>query len=275
MQNNAAGRSNPDRNLAIDCRECKNFSGDNYTVKFSCKKAYAPGQPAMFFRDSCDDHMPFSRAELIVKRFRFDVDMSGDETFKNKKASVKRAATALRTALTDFTMVLEPDQLESIKTAANTLDRLSDDIDRAGKLAKQSKADHDAEFKRSQDEKHDKLADGYLADSLPASVIRVAEDLFAFAKEDGRKWMNNRSAYIPIQSEYRLQSSVDTYRVNPSISQLNMVRRLIGTCLDELSTSFTIRLSDFDKFRIWRDEHLKVRDQVKSLFGKPSSDRKQ
>ncbi len=100
----------------IKCENCHNFTG--YSHRFECAKAHTQENFIFFVRSSCEDFSLMSREELIFKRFKNSSWTYGSELVKNKKSVVRRTATSLRSAMSEFEKFLTLEQCTAISSAA-------------------------------------------------------------------------------------------------------------------------------------------------------------
>ena len=121
-----------------------------------------------------------SRAKAIFdKHFEWGARFKGDAEPKQAAATAKRTATSLKSALKSFGELLTPEQLASLRNAAQAMQDLAHDLDTATALAKRHKVQHDAHELRLCNEQADATAlDRWGTDD--AAMLAEANDLAFF-----------------------------------------------------------------------------------------------
>ena len=249
--------------VRINCEHCRNFNGHAFLYQFGCEKGQVQQESWSFMRDTCLDHAPLRRDELIFKRFKLFWS-SGEQKLKNKKAVVRRTSTNLRAAITEFEKVLDTEQIAAIKSAANAFDRLADDIGRAAELAKKYEKEQAAKSAKEQQEKLDLIADNYFGIAGEIKVIEIIRDFEAFIGREGRAWYQPLSGdgdgYVPVY-EGSISGAIRTYEVTPSPANMHHLRTRFAECLLELQQNtlqFSAKVEHFTQFRVWRAQQNEI-----------------
>ena len=121
-----------------------------------------------------------SRAKAIFdKHFEWDARFNGDVEPMKAAATAKRTATSLNSALKSFGDLLAPEQLVSLRNAAQAMQDLASDLDTATVLAKRHKVEHDAHELRLRNRQADATAmDRWGTDD--AAMLAEAHELAFF-----------------------------------------------------------------------------------------------
>lgn len=250
----------------INCEDCHHFSGSAWLFKFECSKGHAEENGYSFKRKSCPDASLLTRDELIFRRFKFHSAFTGDAELKKKRASVRRTASSLLNAASEFEKVLTADQLVTIKAAAAAFGQLGRDIERAGVLAKQHQKIETEERERPELERKTQLANEYFGIAGEAKVFEICEDLIAFSGKQGRDWFKplsrDKSGYISI-SAGGLDYYLNACRRQPGSAALLALKHQAVHYLEELREKKEIRSSganidDFERFRVWRADRSEL-----------------
>jgi hypothetical protein len=251
-------RSSETISLPPKCEDCRHFSGSAFSLRFGCAKEHAPDSTYSMNRDKCEDRSPFTRQEVIFKRFQH-APWTGETELKNQKTTALRTATSLRKALTNFEQVLTSEQATALRDAASALDQLGRDIELAGQLLKQEKQNVEARHERERVAQLDQIASKYF-EAEPAYVLALADDLVAFYSGSGLEWFRNHSqdprAYFR-SSQLVPGAKAQKYRMAPGGGTLVELRRECAACLEEMGvegrycSSSEPRFADFQAFRAW------------------------
>lgn len=243
----------------IKCEDCRNFTGRAFMLEFGCAKGHEADYKYAMTRSDCKDYAPFSRDELIFKRFQLTAWTDGDEKLKNKKAVVRRTATNLRAAMAEFEKVLTSDQVTAIREAANAFDRLGNDIELAGRLAKKYKEDKDAQYARERQAVLDKIAADYFGIAGTAKILEIARDLESFATGPGLDWFRQHSgdknASFYFNSD--LEWAIKDHEAKPDAATLAKVRTTCAQCFEKFGKNRSFGpyrepvMADFEAYRVW------------------------
>lgn len=261
----AKRRSSDDvKDTRINCENCRYFTGLAYSLKWGCDKSHAQEKSYSFWRDTCPDYSAMTRDELFFRRFKLYAGYSGDAEIKKKRVTIRRTVTALHQAEAEFGKFMDSEQLEAIKHAANTLARVGDDLERAGRIAKQYHRDEEARRQKEVLDRRERTANEYFGITGEAKIVEIFEDLQAFASTDGKNWYRSRSrsedAWIPIQG-YDIRDALARFRDKRDEATLRALKLTAGDCIRELQQAGgagTANLNDFEAFRKYRAEQREI-----------------
>lgn len=222
-----------ERKLSIDCtKDCRHFLGSHgQSFNFKCDKGHHNGNPATV-RQECEDFAPLAREEKIFRRMEHTAKYHGDRDFRARKAEARRAATALRKALSSFQEVLDDAQIEAIETAAKAVDQLGNDLDRAALLAKRYHIAQTQKRERETQEQNNALVAELLA---LAPLEAVMADLLSFASEGGTAWLRAQGCNDYYAMPYFLKEALQQKRQVPDQVLRAEFNKAIGQLADELN----------------------------------------
>lgn len=250
----------------INCEDCRNFTGSSFSRRFGCGKGHAEENSYSFLRSStCGDHAPLTRNELIFRRFK---SWTAADLLKNKKTAVRRSATTINKALTEFRSVLSAPQQKALEDAASALRSLGKDIELAETLAVTHRLSEEKRHAAEEQARLDQIADSYFGIAGEAKVIEIVEDLIAFSGHVGKDWYKplsgDREGYIPLCDQF--SEPLRQYRKRPSADNLKAVRTAFARGLEELNNrstpTFTANAATFEQFRAWYEDQKELERMI-------------
>lgn len=247
----------------IKCENCHNFTG--YAHRFECAKAHTQENFIFFVRSSCEDFSLMSREELIFKRFKNSSWRYGSELVKNKKSVVRRTATSLRSAMSEFEKFLTLEQCTAISNAAAVFDQIGNELAVVAGMAAKYKAEKDAEYERERLAELDKVSDGFFGIAGPAKIVELSNALDSFYAEEGKKWyqdiLGHKDGYY--YSNDRLGDRLANWRADPTNKNLLSLKREAAKYVTKLTDGFN-RLSSeptlnhFYEFMAWKTRQMEI-----------------
>lgn len=208
-----------------------------------------------------------TRAQAIFDRYyEFHARYGGDEHPKKSAAEAKRVSTSLRKALSQFSALLEPEQLQALQSAANVMAGLGSDLDVVCRLARSHRIATIAKDLTDWEALTDAVAQERWADD--EAMIAEARDLVAFVDDrsalDVEEWILSRNpgckyAHFPdrVSGRRHLDSVL---KANPLV--VLDVRRHAADYVQGLRDAqrrqrrfqdmYYVGLDDFEAWRAWR-----------------------
>jgi len=209
-----------------------------------------------------------TRAQAIFDRhYEFHARYGGDEHPKKSAAEAKRISTSLRKALSQFSALLEPEQLKALESASNIMAGLGSDLDVVCRLARNHRTATLAKDLSDWESLTDAVAQERWGGNDEA-MIAEARDLVAFVDDrnalEVEEWILSRNpgckyAHFPDRvSGRRYLGSV--LKTTPIV--VLDVRRHAADYVHDLRDAqrrqrrfqdmYYVGLDDFEAWRAWR-----------------------
>ncbi len=263
---------------AVDCDKCTHFGGRQTwsKIEWRCARGHPPeSTTTLSRRKGCDDYCAAGRDDLIFRRFKDQASYYGDEVLRNRQATARRTASNLAKSLQEFGDMLDGEQLRAGREAVNALNRLADDIERAGRMAKAFKAREDAQRAAEHARKLEALAGELLSGWSTEQIIECAAHLAAFDTSEGRRWLDqrrNRSVLVdsgmwePNQVAQRMKrSSSDAERQKLMRELRGLVAQALQTLYKPLASDYATR-ADFEAFQQLQRHRAAAKTAVHALI---------